>query len=40
MSSAPQTAGIRCFNDHVAAAPRVKQLILPDRDGLSLIWVK
>ncbi len=36
----PQTAGIRRFNDHVAADPRVEQLILPERDGLSLIRVK
>ncbi len=36
----PQTIGIRQFNDHVAADPRVEQLILPERDGLSIIRVK
>ncbi len=36
----PQTAGIRRFNDHVAADPRVEQLILPERDGLTVIRVK
>lgn len=36
----PQTIGIRRFNDHVAADPRVEQLILPERDGLSVIRVK
>lgn len=35
-----QTVAIRRFNDHVAADPRVEQLILPERDGLSLIRVK
>lgn len=35
-----QTQAIRQFNDHVAADPRVEQLILPERDGLSLIRVK
>ncbi len=35
-----QTQGIRRFNDHVANDPRVEQLILPERDGLSLIRVK
>ncbi len=33
----PQTRAIREFNDFVAADPRVRQLILPLRDGLSLI---
>lgn len=32
-----QTAGIRRFNDHVAADPRVEKVILPLRDGLTLI---
>ena len=36
----PQTAGIRRFNDHVAVDPRVEQLILPERDGLTVIRVK
>lgn len=32
-----QTIGIRKFNDHVAADDRVEKVILPIRDGLSLI---
>ena len=32
-----QTVGIRCFNDHVAADPRVEQVMLPMRDGLTVI---
>lgn len=32
-----QTIGIRRFNDHVAADPRVEQVILPLRDGLTII---
>lgn len=32
-----QTAGIRRFNDHVAADPRVEKMILPLRDGLTII---
>lgn len=35
-----QTQGIRRFNDHVARDPRVEQVILPERDGLTLIRVK
>lgn len=35
-----QTQGIRRFNDYVAQDDRVEQLILPERDGLSLIRVK
>ena len=35
-----QTQAIRRFNDHVTADPRVEQLILPERDGLSIIRVK
>ena len=35
-----QTAAIRAFNDHVAADERVEQLILPERDGLSVIRVR
>lgn len=35
-----QTEGIRRFNDHVAADPQVEQVILPLRDGLTLIKVK
>lgn len=32
-----QTAGIREFNDRVAADPRVEKVIVPLRDGLTLI---
>ncbi len=32
-----QTSGIAAFNDLVAADPRVESLILPIRDGLSLL---
>ncbi len=32
-----QTAGIKAFNDLVAADPRVEKVILPLRDGLTLI---
>jgi predicted O-methyltransferase YrrM len=35
-----QTQGIRAFNDHIAADSRVEQVILPLRDGLTLIRVK
>lgn len=35
-----QTIAIRHFNDFVAADTRVEQLILPERDGLSVIRVK
>lgn len=35
-----QTLGIRSFNDHIAADPRVEQVILPLRDGLTLIRKK
>ncbi|MBQ9356725.1 MAG: class I SAM-dependent methyltransferase [Prevotella sp.] len=34
-----QTLGIRRFNDHVAADPRTEQVMLPLRDGLTLIRV-
>lgn len=33
----PQTVGIRRFNDMVAADPRVEKVMLPLRDGLTLI---
>lgn len=33
----PQTRGILDFNDHVAADPRVTRVILPLRDGLTII---
>ena len=32
-----QTVRIRQFNDHVAADPRVETVILPERDGMTLI---
>jgi predicted O-methyltransferase YrrM len=32
-----QTLGIRQFNDHVSQDPRVNRVILPIRDGLTLI---
>ena len=33
----PQTCAIRAFNDQVAADPRVEKVILPLRDGLTLM---
>lgn len=36
----PQTQGIRKFNDFIAADQRVTQVILPIRDGLTLIQKK
>lgn len=33
----PQTKGIRAFNDHVAGDARVTRVILPLRDGLTII---
>lgn len=33
----PQTKGIETFNDYIALDPRVEQVILPLRDGLTLI---
>jgi predicted O-methyltransferase YrrM len=35
-----QTQGIRRFNDHIAKDTRVEQVILPLRDGLTLIRKK
>ena len=35
-----QTLGIRAFNDLVAHDPRVETVILPLRDGLTLIRKK
>ena len=32
-----QTRGIQAFNDHVAADTRVEKVILPLRDGLTII---
>lgn len=39
-SNDPQTRGIRNFNDLVAADTRVEKVILPLRDGLTLIYKK
>ena len=33
----PQTQGIKTFNDYILKDPRVEQVILPLRDGLTLI---
>ena len=35
-----QTLGIRRFNDHVAQDARVEKVILPLRDGLTILWKK
>ena len=35
-----QTQGIETFNDHIAADTRVEQMILPLRDGLTIIRKK
>jgi predicted O-methyltransferase YrrM len=35
-----QTKGIETFNDYIASDPRVEQVILPLRDGLTLIRKK
>ena len=35
-----QTIGIQQFNDMIAKADRVEKVILPIRDGLTLIWKK
>lgn len=35
-----QTQGIRAFNDHVAADTRVEKVVLPLRDGLTIIRKK
>lgn len=34
-----QTEGIRLFNDHVKQDPRVEQVILPVRDGLTIMRI-
>jgi len=36
----PQTKGIRAFNDHIAQDNRVTKVILPLRDGLTIIRKK
>jgi len=35
-----QTEGIRRFNDHLCQDPRIEQVILPLRDGLTIIRKK
>jgi predicted O-methyltransferase YrrM len=35
-----QTIGIQAFNDMLAEDERVEKVILPVRDGLTLIWKK
>ncbi|MEN9917938.1 MAG: hypothetical protein RL662_374 [Bacteroidota bacterium] len=35
-----QTIGIQAFNDMIAKDERVEKIILPIRDGLTLIWKK
>lgn len=39
-SSDKQTAGILVFNDKIKADQRVEKVILPLRDGLTMIWKK
>jgi len=39
-SSDKQTIGIQNFNDYIAKDDRVEKVILPVRDGLTLIWKK
>ena len=39
-SSDKQTIGIQAFNDMIAHDDRVEKVILPLRDGLTLIWKK
>ncbi len=36
----PQTAAIEAFNDFVAADNRVETVMLPLRDGLTILWKK
>lgn len=35
-----QTIGIRCFNDHIAEDTRIEKVIVPIRDGLTIIRKK
>jgi len=35
-----QTIGIERFNDFVATDNRVEKIILPLRDGLTILWKK
>lgn len=39
-ASDKQTIGIQEFNDMIAKDERVEKVILPVRDGLTLIWIK
>ena len=37
----PQTQGVRAFNDRIAADPQFEKIILPLRDGLTIVrWLK
>ena len=37
----PQTQGVRAFNDRVATDPQFEKIILPLRDGLTIVrWLK
>lgn len=36
----PQTVGIMKFNEHIAQDERVEKIILPLRDGLTVLWKK
>lgn len=36
----PQTLGVRAFNDHIARDTRVEKVLLPLRDGLTIIRKK
>ena len=37
----PQTQGVRAFNDRIAADPQFENIILPLRDGLTIVrWLK
>ena len=37
----PQTQGVRAFNDRIATEPQFEKIILPLRDGLTIVrWLK
>ncbi len=36
----PQTVGIKTFNEAIASDSRVEKVILPLRDGLTILWKK
>ena len=37
----PQTQGVRAFNDRIATDPQFEKIILPLRDGLTIVrWLK